>query len=139
LAANPSTHIDIAVSRAGTGRIYVQADAGGTLFAVATAPAGDVEWHRDQVAHFYELNVSPGFDDFSGDFVSQNQSFGRGSPAPDHVLVTATNVGGNYLENDAVFAFPISERQPGEVDALNFDDSRLYISYPAILRHGLSS
>src|SRR5215469_9091002 len=71
--------------------------------------------------------------------MSQNQSFGRGGPAPDHVLVTATNVGGNYLQNDTVFAFPISERQLREIDALNFDDARAHISYPAVFCHGLSS
>ena len=47
----------------------------------------------------------------------------RCSPAPNHVLIAATNVRGDDFENDAVFAFAITERQLREVDALKLDRS----------------
>ena len=68
----------------------------------------------------------------------QDKSFGRGGAASDHVLVAATNVGGNNFENDAVFAFAIPERQLGEVDALNFHDAGAHVSYSAVACHALT-
>src|SRR5438034_2786586 len=55
LAADPSTHVDVAESGAGAIPIDIQADAGLAFPAVAAAPARDVERDGNQVAHIQEL------------------------------------------------------------------------------------
>jgi hypothetical protein len=54
------------------------------------------------------------------------------------MLVTATNVGGNNFKNDAVLAFAVAELELGEIDALNFDDSRTHVSHSAVTCHVLT-
>ena len=54
------------------------------------------------------------------------------------MLVAATNVGGNNLENDTVFAFAIPERQLWDVDTLNLYDAGTHISYSAVACHALT-
>ena len=76
LAADPAAHVDVAVGRAGPRRIDVQADAGLAFLAIAAAPAGDVERHRDQVADLDEFDVAARLDHFAGDFVAENQARG---------------------------------------------------------------
>ena len=76
LSAHPSSHVDIAVRRPRAGRVHVQADAGLALLAVAAAAAGDVEGHRNEVAHFHELDVAPGLDDLTGYFVPEDEPRG---------------------------------------------------------------
>ena len=110
LAADPAAHIDIAVGRARTCRIDVQADAGLAFFAVAAAPAGDVERHGNQVADLDELDVAAGLDDLAGDLMAENQSVRRGRAAAHHVLVAAADIGSNDLQEsrrDRICAIPV--------------------------------
>ncbi len=102
LAAHPSAHVHVAVSGAGTRRIHGQADSGLAFPAIAAAPAGDVERHGDQVAHVEELDVAALLDNLARDLVSQHQARRRGGPAANHVLIAATNIGGDDLQDDAV-------------------------------------
>src|ERR1035438_7351381 len=101
----PAAHIHVAVSRARPGWVDVQADARFAVFAVAAAPAGDVERHRNQVTDFDELHVAPGLDHFTRNLMPQNQSLRSGRAAAHHVLVAAANIGADDFENDAVLAF----------------------------------
>jgi hypothetical protein len=73
LAAHPTTHVDVAVGAAGAVGVHVEADAGLAFLAVATAAAGDVERHRDDVADLDELHVGPDLDHLTGDLVSEDQ------------------------------------------------------------------
>src|SRR5262249_8256070 len=50
LAADPTTHVDIAIRGAGTSRVYVQADARSPLLTVTAAAAGDIKGDGAQVA-----------------------------------------------------------------------------------------
>jgi hypothetical protein len=54
------------------------------------------------------------------------------------MLVAATNVGGNNLENDTVFAFAIPDRQLWEVNTLNFYDAGAHISHPTVACHAFT-
>ena len=139
LAAHPAAHIHVAVSCAGPRRIHIQADAGGAFLTVTTPAAGDVKRHGNQVSNLDELDIPAGFDDFAGDLVAQDQAFGRGGAAADHVLVAATNVGGNNFENDAMFAFAIPDRQLRIVDAVNLHDARAHVLYSTVACHTLTS
>ena len=121
LATDPAAHVDVAVGCSRTGRIDLEADSGLAFLAVAAAAAGDVERHRDQIAHVDELDIWAGLDDLAGDFVAEGQSHGSRGASPDHVLVASADVGGNYLENDAVTALAIPQRQLRKVDGLDFD------------------
>ena len=135
LAADPAAHVDVAVGRAGPRRIDVQADAGLAFLAVAAAPAGDVEGHRNQIADFDELHVAPGFDDLAGDLVAEHQPVRRGGAAADHVLVAAADVGGDDFENDAVLAFARAQREFRKVDGLYLHLARSHISDSAVRSH----
>src|ERR1039457_6188323 len=117
LAADPATHVDVAVRRAGTVRVDVQADAGLALLAVAAVAAGDVERHAAVVADLDELHARAGLDNLAGDLVAEHEAFGGGRAAAHHVLVAAADVGRDDLEDHAVRAFPSHVRwvDPGAV------------------------
>jgi hypothetical protein len=51
---------------------------------------------------FEELDVAALLDHLARDLVSQHQPGGRGGPAAHHVLIAATNIGGDDLQDDAV-------------------------------------
>src|SRR5690606_11925173 len=92
LPTGPAAHVDVAVRRARTFRVDVEADARVPLLAVATAPARDVERYGAQVADLDELDVTSGLDDLAGDLVPENESRRGGRPAAHHVLVGAADV-----------------------------------------------
>jgi hypothetical protein len=54
------------------------------------------------------------------------------------VLVAAADIGGNDLEDDAVFSFAVAKRQFWKVDAVNFNHSGAHINNSAIASHVLS-
>ena len=110
LPAHPAAHVYVTVSCAWPCGIHVQANARGAFLAVPASTAGDVKGHRNQVPNLDELYVPTGLDHFAGDLMPEDESFWCRGTAPNHVLVAAANVGGNNLQNDAVFAFAIPER-----------------------------
>jgi hypothetical protein len=54
------------------------------------------------------------------------------------VLVAAADVGRHIFEDYPVFTFPITERELGEVYALDFHHARPHVRDAAIGRHELS-
>ena len=78
LAADPAAHVDVAVGRAGAGRVDVEADAGLALVAHPAAAAGDVEGHRADVALLDEQHVVADLDHLAGDLVAERLA----RPAP---------------------------------------------------------
>src|SRR5207248_8712982 len=93
LAADPTAHVDVAICRAGTGRIHVQTDSGPPFLTIPAAAAGNVERNRNQIADFDEFDVASGLDDFAGDLMAENQTLRRSRTPPDHVLIAPADVG----------------------------------------------
>ena len=83
---------------------------GVTTPAVAAAPARDVKRDGHNVAFVNELNVAPAFDHFAGDLVAQHHAFRCSRTSAHHVLIAATDIGCDDLENDAVLTLAITER-----------------------------
>ncbi len=136
LAADPSAHVHIAVSGARTRRIHGQADSGLAFAAIAAAPARDVERHGNEVADVQELDVAALLDHLARDLVSQHQSRRRGGSAAHHVLIAATDIGGDDLQDDAVIDLLAGRvLQFREVDGLDFDFARREIHYASITCH----
>ncbi len=102
LTADPAAHVDVAVRRSGPIRVDVLADAGLALLAVATAAAGDVERHGDEVADLDEFDSRAGLDDLTGDLVAKDEAHRRGGAAADHVLVAAADICCDGLDDRAV-------------------------------------
>lgn len=110
------------------------------LFAGAAAAAGDVERDRYQVADLHALDVAALLDDFTGDFVAQDQADLGSSAATDHVLVRTADVGGDHLQDDAVFDFLAARVLHFRVvDLLYFDLASAEIHHSTIARHALTS
>ena len=74
LAADPSAHIDIAVSTARAAMIDVETHARLLLAAGAAPPASYVERHRDKITDVQIFDVGTSLDDFTCDLVPKNQS-----------------------------------------------------------------
>ena len=74
LAADPSTHIDVAVGSAGAAGVDVEADSGLLGTAGAAAAAGDVEGDGDEVSLVDVFDVRAKFDDFAGNLVPENHA-----------------------------------------------------------------
>ena len=110
LAADPTAHIDVTVRRARTRRVHGQADSRLAFAAIPAAAAGDVERHGHEIADFQHLDIGALLDDFTGDFVSENESRRGGGPASDHMLVGATDVGGHDLQDHAMGGVLAAER-----------------------------
>src|SRR5437773_10734795 len=89
LPADPSAHIDVAVSRARPSRIYVQTNAGFSIFAIPAAAARDVEWNRDEVADLAVFHVASTFSDFACTLLPQAQAFRRASAVANQALIAA--------------------------------------------------
>ncbi len=121
LAAHPAAHVDVAVGAAGPVGIDVEADPGLALLAVAAPAAGDVERHRDDVAHLDELHVGPHLDDLAGDLVSEHEALRRCRATPDHVLVGAADVRRHRLEDRAVRHLPPDVRRVHARPVLEFE------------------
>src|SRR3712207_4012738 len=146
LTAGPAAHVDVAVGRAGTVGVDVQADAGLALLAVATAAAGDVERHADDVPDLQELDVVALLDDLPGDLVAQHQTLGRRRAPPDHVLVAAADVRGDRPEDDPVRGLaadvgrvdprPLLELQTGVLEVLDLDLPRTHVHDCLVACHG---
>ncbi len=136
LAAGPVTHVDIAVSTAGTRRVDGQADAG-VLFLTGTATAaGNVERNRDQVADLQVLDIAAFLDDFPGDLVTEHQADLGGSAAAHHVLVRAANVGGNDAQDHSVLDLaPAGVLHFRIVDFLDFDLACAEVNDATIVSH----
>ena len=140
LAADPATHVDVAVGSAGATGIDVEADACLLLATGAAAAAGDVEGDGDEVADLEVFDVGAGFDDLAGDLVAEDHAGGGGGAAADHVLVGAADVGGDDFEDDAVVdLFAGGILHLGEVDGLNFNFVLSEEYYAAIFCHDFTS
>lgn len=137
LATDPATHVDVAVGGAGAGGIDIEADARLAGFAILAATAGDVEGDADDVALLDELDIASAFDDFTGDLVTEDEAGGSGGAAADHVLVAATDVGGDDAEDDAVLAGPGDgagniEFELGEGNCLDLDFAGSHVDNAAV-------
>ena len=121
LAADPSTHVDVAVGSAGAAGVDVEADSGFLGAAGAAAAASDVEGDGDEVSLLDVLDVGTEFDHFAGNLVAEDHAGGRRGAAADHVLIGAADVGGDDLQDYTVIDL-LSCRvfEFGVVDRLNF-------------------
>ena len=139
LATDPAAHVYIAIGAASARWIHVQAYAGVLLFAGATATASHVKGYRDNVTFFEELDIAARLDHFAGNFMAQDQAGRGGSATAYHVLVGAADIGGQYLEDDAVVGL-LTRRsdQLGKRDGLHFDFTWPDIGYASISRHYFS-
>jgi hypothetical protein len=148
LAADPAAHVHIPVGGARSFGVGVQADAGLPLLAVATASAGDVERHRDEIADLDELDVAPGLDHLAGDLVTQDQPLRGGRAPADHVLVGAADVGRDDLQDHPVLGLapdvvgmhpgPVLQLELRKVDRLDLDLAGPEIGDTSVVRHALS-
>ncbi len=57
-------------------RVDIQADSRLTFLAVPATAASDVEGHGYEVTDLVELHITAGFNHFTGNFVTENQSCG---------------------------------------------------------------
>src|SRR5437762_41600 len=133
--ADPAAHMHISVSRAGTRRVYVEANAGPSFFAIPAAPARDIERHGNQVAYLDEFDVPSSLDHFTRDLMAKDQPGRRRRSAADHMLIAAANISGDDLQDDAVLALAIPDRQFRVIDGLHLDLAGCDISYAAIGWH----
>ena len=138
LAADPPAHVHVPVGRAGAGGVDVEADSGSAFLAVAAAPAGDVEWHADDVANADELDIPAGLDHLARDFVAEDQARRGGGSTTDHVLIRAADVRRDDLENDPVLGLFLIRRvdELGEIDRLDLHFAGFDVGDAAIGRHG---
>src|SRR5207302_10268368 len=100
--ADPAAHVDVAIRRAGSFGVDVEAHPRVALLAHATAPAGDVERDRAQVPNLDELDPRARLDDLTGDLMAENEALGGSGASTDHVLVRAADVGGHALQDRRV-------------------------------------
>jgi hypothetical protein len=108
LAADPSTHVHVSVSGAWPRRIDIQTDSRRPFPAISTTAAGHVKGNGYQVADADKLHVAPSFNYLARNFMAEDQSLWSGGSATNHVLIAATDISGNNLEDDPVFALPVS-------------------------------
>ncbi len=136
LTTDPAAHVDVAISAAGAGRVHREAHAGILRLAAAAAAAGDVERHGDDVADFEHLDIDAFFNDFAGDFMTENEAWHRRGAAAHHVLVGAADIGGNHLENDTVLdAAAIRRLKLRVVDVADFDLTRPHVDDASVPAH----
>ena len=134
LPADPAAHVDVAVRRAGSVGVDVQAHAGVARLAHAAAAARDVERHRAEVARFDELDPRP--DSITSPVISwpRIRPAGRGRAPAHHVLVGAADVRRDDPEDRPVRhlaahvrrvdARPVLQLERREVDVLDLDRRR---------------
>ena len=65
----------------------------------------------------------------------RTRPFGGGGAAADHVLVAAADIGGDDLEDHAVFTFAFAERQFREVNAVDLYHPGAHIGHSAVACH----
>ena len=137
LTTDPAAHVHVAISRAGAGRIHIQADASLAFLAVGATTTGNVEGDTDDVTFLDELHVAACLDDFARDFMAKDQALLGGGTATHHVLVRAADVGADDFEDDSVLAFALlfAQLQFWEINALNFDLSGPHVGDTLIARH----
>jgi hypothetical protein len=109
------------------------------LSAVATASAADVERDRDQVAFLQELYVSTYFENFAGVRVAEDHALGSRKAAAVDVLVTAADVRGHDLEDDAVRT-RLAPRidKLGKVEILNLQLPRPHVGHCTVSGHTMT-
>ena len=93
----------------------------------------------------YELHVRPGLDDLASDLVPENQVLWRGGVAAYHVLVTAADIGRQYLEDRAVRAlaagvgrinpWPVAKFEGRVVNGVHLDGTRFHICDGSVATH----
>src|SRR6266567_5537266 len=99
LPANPAAHINVAIGRAGACWIDIQADTCLAFVAHATTSARDIERRTADVALLDEQDIIADLYHFAGDLVPERLTDRRGRAASHHMLVAATDVGRDQLEN----------------------------------------
>ena len=133
LPAHPAAHVDIAVGAARARRIDAQAHARLLLLAQPAAATGDVERHRNEIAHRKRLDVAAGLDHFAGDLVPEHEAGRRRRAPAHHVLVGAADVGRHHAQDDAVPGRAAARvDQLREIDALHLDLAGAHVHHTAI-------
>ena len=145
LAADPAAHVDVAIGRAGTVGVHVQANARVAGLAHAATAARDVEGHRAEIALLDELDARAALDHLARDLVSEDQPLGRSGPTPHHVLVGAADVRRNDLEDRPVRQLatdirgvdpgPVLELEAGEVDVVDLDLAGPHVRDSSVVSH----
>jgi len=110
LTANPSAHVDVAISCARASRVNRQADTRLAFAAIAAATAGDVERNGANVADVQEFDVCALLHHFAGDFVTENQALRGSRTTAHHVLVRSADVGRDDLQDNAMRRFFAAKR-----------------------------
>src|SRR5918999_77587 len=139
----PAAHVDIAVRGARQSRVDVLADTRVAFLTVAAAAARDIERNADDVPLLEELHVPAKLHDLAGDLVAEREPGGCGGPAAHHVLVGATDVRRDNLEDHSVLKLAVV--LVGQLEArvrqvLDLDISRTQVDDSSVrIRHGCSS
>src|SRR5690606_17717569 len=117
LAADPSTHVNITVSRPWAIRVYVLANMCVLFFTAAAAATSNIKRDRYQVTFFNEFNITADFNDFACNFMAKDKPFRSGRPATHHVLIASANIRCNDFYNHSMFTLaPYIQRiYPGAV------------------------
>jgi hypothetical protein len=102
LAAEPSTHVDVAVGSACAAGVDVEAYSGLLGAAGPAAAASDVEGNSDEIPLLDVLDIGAEFDDFASNFVAEDHAGRRGGAAAHHVLIGAADVSRDNLQDDTV-------------------------------------
>ncbi len=145
LTADPAAHVDVAVRRAGTVGVDVEADAGIPGLAHPAPPAGDVEWDRAQVALLDELHPRAGLDHLAGDLVAEDEPLRCGRASSDHVLVRTADVGRDAFQDRRVGELathiggvdprPVSELEAREIDVVDLHLPRAHVGNASVVSH----
>jgi len=136
LATDPAAHVDVPVGSASAAGVDVEADAGLLLAAGDAAAACDVEGNGDKIADLEVFDIRAGFDDFTGDFVTEDHAGGCGGAPANHVLIRAADISGDDLQDDTVInllACWILHLR--EVDGLDFNLVLSEKNYSCVFSH----
>ena len=103
------------------------------LFAGTAAATGYVEGDGDQIPYLEVFHPFARLDDFSSDFMAQYETLGGCSTATHHVLVGATDVGGDDSQDHTVVDLTSLGRfHFGEGNVLYFDFSSAQVDDASI-------
>ena len=135
LAANPTSHNHVSVSRTRSCGIDVQADASPAFLAIATAATGDVKGYRTEVADFDKFDIPARLDHLPGDFVAQHQPNRSSGASTHHMLIATADIGGDYLKNDPMLALAIAQCEFWKIDGVNLHFPRSHVFDASVCRH----
>mmetsp|Transcript_90169 Transcript_90169/g.179395 ORF Transcript_90169/g.179395 Transcript_90169/m.179395 type:complete len:228 (-) Transcript_90169:340-1023(-) len=106
LAPDPTSHVYITVGCTGACRVHVQANTSVATLTCSTTATGNVERHGTHIPLFDKFNVAAAFDHLARDFVAEHHvTTCEARAAPHHVLIGATNVRADDLQDHAMITF----------------------------------